>query len=662
MAPLSDNFGDEVEFEEPQRAPPIVDRNPAKATEDLMVPDGRVEHGVSGDAGCRVLGRPTGPPHHRRFSPVVDGVLLARGHEDSRSRSPVGTDASSEAESLSNDGDRGADSPPAPGAEAEEEEECESLSEEGEGRDLVRPLDPASLIRDLLSENINPREMNKWTEMIENGIAKYMLQHPDRFQRRVRRGIPQQYRWQVWKAQIGVHSGDPLMQTYREFASPSNPCTEQIKIDISRTFPEFFNAEWQQSLLRLLNAYAGYRPEIGYCQGMNFVAGLLLLVSGQREEECFVVLCRLMDSPEYGLAGFYRESLPLLRRYLRACDHLLKVLVPDVRDHFIKESVQPAVYLYQWFLTLFINCFPLPMVIIIWDVIICEGLPVILRIAVSILQVLKESLLNMHFEDIIKFFKKMKTYDDEEGNLNAARIGQLLMKHTEHVIVPDKTKEYLTTEGEVMPMDSDELWEVGPGQSSSNDMQSELNSNGWMHPSGWWSSITRIFSFGSSRRRSSSSYPSGTDSSRAGSDTSTPPPSLSNSSVNDEAAAAAGGDTAHADSSGGSGSPLGARSSPTTPTAAAEEGKHSAVTPSDPAPTGPGRGGSAAHIADSRLPLPSGASGEGAGGDGGFFSRHDWSAVGRLSSLGAAYGTSAYGASGLVEAEADATRRVWEFL
>merc|ERR1719401_2142388 len=192
---------------------------------------------------------------------------------------------------------------------------------------------------------------------------------------------------------------------------------------------------------------------------MNFVAGLLLLVS-ESEEESFAVLVRLMDSRQFGLSGFYRDRLPLLRRYLRACDRLVAETVPELRDHFIKENVQPAVYLHQWFLTLFINCFPLSMVMIIWDVIICEGLPVILRIAVSILQVLKDSLLTMHFEEIIKFFKMMKTYDDEDGELNAFRIGQLLMKHTEHVEIPDRTIEYLTREpaDDDAGHDSDESW------------------------------------------------------------------------------------------------------------------------------------------------------------------------------------------------------------
>merc|ERR1719230_705814 len=102
------------------------------------------------------------------------------------------------------------------------------------------------------------------------------------------------------------------------------------------------------------------------------------------------------------------------------------------------------------------------MVYVIWDVIVCEGLPVILRIAVSILQVLKDSLISMQFEDIIKFFKMMKTYDDEGGELNAFRIGQLLMKHTEHVVIPDRILDYLSQEAtdDDSYLDSDESWEA----------------------------------------------------------------------------------------------------------------------------------------------------------------------------------------------------------
>jgi len=306
-------------------------------------------------------------------------------------------------------------------------------------------------------------EVAKWNEMMEGiGILPYIRAHPDRFRRRVRRGIPPQYRWEVWKAAMHLQTHEDILALdYRSLSSRNNPWTSVIEIDITRTFPELksFGQNHQNQLWRVLNAYASHNPDLGYCQGMNFVAGLLLLVSNFREEECFSVLVCLMD--HLGLAGFYGEKLPLFRRYLRACDMLVKETVPDLREHFKKENVNAPVYLHQWFLTLFINCFPLSMVTIIWDAIICEGLEVLLRIAVSILQVLKDSLLAMQFEEIIKFFKMMKTYNDEDGELNAFRIGQLLMKHTELVKVPQNILDELRSDAadDEPFVDYDETWE-----------------------------------------------------------------------------------------------------------------------------------------------------------------------------------------------------------
>eukprot|EP00930_Biecheleria_cincta_P032933 TRINITY_DN22809_c0_g1_i1.p1 TRINITY_DN22809_c0_g1~~TRINITY_DN22809_c0_g1_i1.p1 ORF type:complete len:477 (+),score=74.91 TRINITY_DN22809_c0_g1_i1:104-1432(+) len=349
---------------------------------------------------------------------------------------------------------------------------------------------PLQATHQLDGHEVSHMELSKWREMVDVGISQYMRSHPDRFHRRVRRGIPTAFRWQVWKAAVRLEDCE-LERKYADLSEKLNDWTQLIDIDIRRTFPELktFDGPQQQRLKRVLNAYAGYNPRVGYCQGMNFVAGLLLLVSDS-EEESFAVLVKLMDHKEFGLAGFYMDRLPLLRRYLRACDKLVADTVPELREHFIRENVQPAVYLHQWFLTLFINCFPLSMVMIIWDVIVCEGLPVILRIAVSILQVLKDSLLSMHFEEIIKFFKMMKTYDDEDGELNAFRIGQLLMKHTEHVNIPESTLEYLYREAgddEEGGLDSDESWEADPISGT------------------WLQSISRMFSFGYTKRRGAAS-------------------------------------------------------------------------------------------------------------------------------------------------------------
>eukprot|EP00971_Amphidinium_carterae_P063833 1263614-Amphidinium_carterae.2 len=175
-------------------------------------------------------------------------------------------------------------------------------------------------------------------------------------------------------------------------------------MDVTRTFTDnkSFDDGKQQRLLRVLNAYAACNPEVGYCQGMNYVAGLLVLISDSEEdtctkteqgcqspesvlhdpsvilhlmstfgfveslrcaiEECFGMFKCLMERQPHGLEGFYTAKLPLLRQYLHACDILLKELVPELRTHFIQEDIDPAVYLHQWFLTLFIYTFPFPMV------------------------------------------------------------------------------------------------------------------------------------------------------------------------------------------------------------------------------------------------------------------------------------------------------------
>eukprot|EP00392_Amoebophrya_sp_AT5.2_P009018 g9046.t1 len=160
--------------------------------------------------------------------------------------------------------------------------------------------------------------------------------------------------------------------TYQNLVSKDNRWISLIKIDISRTFPETekFDDSHQNKLLRILSAYSNFNLDVGYCQGMNFIAGLLLLVSGSNEEETFWMFVQLMELR--GLKGFYKDKFPMLRVYLKAFDRLLEEQLPDLREHFRSEGVQPAVYLHQWFLTLYINCLPLQTVLVIWDVVIWD--------------------------------------------------------------------------------------------------------------------------------------------------------------------------------------------------------------------------------------------------------------------------------------------------
>lgn len=77
----------------------------------------------------------------------------------------------------------------------------------------------------------------------------------------------------------------------------------QISVDVKRTFASArvpqFTAEiesQQNSLFNLLAVYAKHCPEIGYCQGMNYLAGLILIGVNFDEVSAFVIFETLLGN------------------------------------------------------------------------------------------------------------------------------------------------------------------------------------------------------------------------------------------------------------------------------------------------------------------------------------------------------------------------------
>jgi hypothetical protein len=88
---------------------------------------------------------------------------------------------------------------------------------------------------------------------------------------------------------------------------------DEINRDLYRTFYEgkFTTQEGQDELGRVLQAIAFVRPEIGYCQGMNFVAGALIYFMENEELTFWIFLSMLdyfeMNSLYFKVMVFYLE-------------------------------------------------------------------------------------------------------------------------------------------------------------------------------------------------------------------------------------------------------------------------------------------------------------------------------------------------------------------
>ena len=68
--------------------------------------------------------------------------------------------------------------------------------------------------------------------------------------------------------------------------------------DLPRTFPLnawVASAEGQAALRHVLLAFSVHKPDVGYCQSMNYVAAMLLLCLDLSEERAFWVMVALID-------------------------------------------------------------------------------------------------------------------------------------------------------------------------------------------------------------------------------------------------------------------------------------------------------------------------------------------------------------------------------
>ncbi|KAI5633463.1 rab-GTPase-TBC domain-containing protein [Phthorimaea operculella] len=213
---------------------------------------------------------------------------------------------------------------------------------------------------------------------------------------------------EVWLRLAGVDQNDKLMETYRTLISKDCPFEAVIQRDIARTFPahDFFREAGglgQDSLLRMARAYAVYDVEVGYCQGLSFLAATLLL--HMPEEQAFCLLVRLMYGQEYGLRELYKDGFEALYMRLHQLDRLMEEQLSDLRAHFQELGIEPHMFASQWFLTVFTARFPLPLVYHILDVFLLQGIDTLFQVAMALLSRSRKDLLQLDFEGVHKYFR-----------------------------------------------------------------------------------------------------------------------------------------------------------------------------------------------------------------------------------------------------------------
>ena len=112
-----------------------------------------------------------------------------------------------------------------------------------------------------------------------------------------------------------------------------------IETDIPRTFAHVSElSDQKEALAKILQAFTVYRPDIGYVQGMSYVAAMLHLHM-KNEYMTFVAFCTMMT--KYPILPFYSFNDVLIRKVMQLYKHVFAYNLPELCEHFELEGIQP---------------------------------------------------------------------------------------------------------------------------------------------------------------------------------------------------------------------------------------------------------------------------------------------------------------------------------
>ncbi|XP_055988892.1 TBC1 domain family member 14 isoform X1 [Sorex fumeus] len=182
---------------------------------------------------------------------------------------------------------------------------------------------------------------------------------------------------------------------------------ELIKLDISRTFPSLCifqqGGPYHDPLHSVLGAYTCYRPDVGYVQGMSFIAAVLIL--NLDTADAFVAFSNLLNKPCQ--MAFFRVDHSLMLTYFAAFEIFFEENLPKLFAHFKKNNLTPDIYLIDWIFTLYSKSLPLDLACRVWDVFCRDGEEFLFRTALGILRLFEDILASMDFIHMAQFLTRL---------------------------------------------------------------------------------------------------------------------------------------------------------------------------------------------------------------------------------------------------------------
>ncbi|KAJ1058981.1 hypothetical protein K5549_001475 [Capra hircus] len=218
----------------------------------------------------------------------------------------------------------------------------------------------------------------------------------------LRAGVPHEHRPRVWRWLIRLrvqHLQAPgcYQALLSQGQACKHPAARQIELDLNRTFPnnKHFTcptSSFPDKLRRVLLAFSWQNPTIGYCQGLNRLAAIALLVLDE-EESAFWCLVAIVET--IMPADYYSKTLLASQVDQRVLQDLLLEKLPRLMAHLGQRCVDLSFITFNWFLVVFADSLISNILLQVWDAFLYEGIKVVFRYALAIFKYNEEALLRL---------------------------------------------------------------------------------------------------------------------------------------------------------------------------------------------------------------------------------------------------------------------------
>lgn len=254
-------------------------------------------------------------------------------------------------------------------------------------------------------------KMKLWFDLFRADGRNISLIKTPVFYKLVRVGLPNRLRGEIWELCCGsmylrLDQAGLYRRILDENQDKKSLAIEEISKDLYRSLPEYAAFQDQEGidrLRRVLVAYSWKNPEIGYCQAMNIVtAALLIYMSEEQAFWCLNTICERI------VPGYYSKTMYGTLLDQRVFESLVEQTMPMLWSHMNKHDIQLLVISLPWFLCLYLTSMPLVFAFRILDVFFLQGPKTLFQVALAILKLNGEELLQA--EDDGTFFSIIKDY------------------------------------------------------------------------------------------------------------------------------------------------------------------------------------------------------------------------------------------------------------